>query len=123
MSKYDQLSRNFSGREFACKGLGCCGGVAPMNPRLVEALQELRDILGEPLFISSGFRCFSHNSKIGSTDGSQHPRGTAADVWCHGKTPRKIAAEAENIEAFRQGGLGIYNTFVHLDVREGRVRW
>jgi uncharacterized protein YcbK (DUF882 family) len=49
----------------------------------------------------------------------------AADVSCpDGMTAEDLAQEAEAIPAFQQGGIGIYPSWVHLDVRTtGKARW
>lgn len=44
------------------------------------ALQPLRDFLGEPVSISSGYRSAALNSKVGGVSGSFHRRGLAADI-------------------------------------------
>lgn len=119
------LSKNFSRREFECQGVGCCGGAAPVDSALVEALQQLRDQIEKPLTISSGFRCRTHNRRIGGAEGSQHTFGRAVDVLIpDGWTPETLAEEAERIPAFRAGGIGVYSAWVHLDVRpNGPARW
>jgi zinc D-Ala-D-Ala carboxypeptidase len=119
------LSRNFNRSEFACKGEDCCGHSAPVHPDLVEALQALRDRIGKPLSITSGFRCNRHNQAISGEDHSFHTLGMAADVACpDGIGPEELAALADGIELFHQGGIGIYPSWVHLDVRKnGKARW
>jgi zinc D-Ala-D-Ala carboxypeptidase len=110
------LSKNFSSSEFECH-CGC--GFNAVDMRLIEALQALRDLLGVPLNIGSGCRCDIHNANIGGEVESQHLTGKAADVNCFEYKPQLIARLAANIPAFRAGGIGIYNTFVHVDVRDG----
>jgi uncharacterized protein YcbK (DUF882 family) len=119
------LSRNFNRSEFACKGEDCCNHSAPVHPDLIEALQALRDRIGKPLSITSGFRCNRHNTAIGGEDQSFHTLGMAADVACpDGISPGQLAALAEGIDLFREGGIGIYPSWVHLDVRKnGKARW
>ena len=77
------------------------------------------------LDINSGFRCLVHNKREGGSDNSQHTLGTAADVSVpEGLTAIELAAIAETIPHFRSGGIGIYDTFVHLDTRpNGPARW
>ena len=115
------LSKNFSRHEFGCR---CCG-LADINQRLVNALQELRDLAGLPVRISSGYRCPEHNRAIGGAPRSQHLLGTAADISVRGMTPGQMYRLAEDVEAFRNGGIGVYpdKGFVHVDVRDGRARW
>ena len=119
------VSKNFSRREFACRGEGCCGGAGPVDGRLLGALEVFRARVGRPVHILSGFRCLTHNRAIGSADSSQHPKGYAADVaQIEGMSIDEMASIAAGIEAFRQGGIGCYGTFLHLDVREdGAARW
>jgi uncharacterized protein YcbK (DUF882 family) len=119
------LSKDFSRAEFACRGEGCCGGAAPVHPALITGLQQLRDKVGAPLTLSSGFRCVTHNAKVGGAADSQHTLGMAADVLCPaGWSPERLAKAAETVEVFRQGGIGIYLGRIHVDVRsDGPVRW
>ena len=119
------LSKNFSRSEFACKGTNCCGHSAPVQPELISALQALRNQLNLPLSITSGFRCNRHNESVGGAARSFHTLGMAADVACpDGLTAEDLARAAETIPAFQQGGIGIYPSWVHLDVRTtGKARW
>lgn len=69
------LSKNFNRSEFACKGTNCCGHSAAVHPDLVDALQTLRDRIGKPLSITSGFRCNRHNKAVGGAEQSFHTLG------------------------------------------------
>jgi zinc D-Ala-D-Ala carboxypeptidase len=119
----EQLSKDFKRSEFACKGAACCGHSAPIMPALVDALQELRDIINEPIGILSGFRCRTHNKNVGGAADSQHCYGIAADIYVKGMSPVYLAGMAEKVAAFREGGIGIYKSWVHVDVRHGKARW
>ena len=113
------LSKNFKVREFACQD-----GSDPVfvAPELVEVLQEIRDHFGKPVNINSGFRTASHNKKVDGAAQSQHCYGTAADISIAGVSPKTIAAFVETIMP-SMGGIGIYKTFVHVDVRSKKSRW
>jgi len=115
------LSKNFSRHEFECR---CCGR-AEINQRLVDALQELRDLAGLPVRVTSGYRCPEHNQAIGGATRSQHLLGTAADIVVRGIIPAEMYRLAEDIEAFHNGGIGVYpdKGFIHVDVRDRRARW
>lgn len=119
------LSKNFNRQEFTCRGKNCCGGSAPVHPDLVAGLQEFRDKVGLPLDISSGFRCRSHNEKIGGAENSLHTLGMAADISCPDNlTALQMAEIAESIKVFREGGIGIYKSWLHVDVRKAnKARW
>lgn len=115
------ITKDFSRREFACK-CGC--GFNKINMDLVNGLQFLRDLCGQPIEISSGCRCESHNRKEGGKNNSFHLRGDAADVKIAGLTSEKIAALAEQVPQFQQGAIIVYKgkNWCHLDVRGYRCR-
>ena len=46
----------------------------------VNILQPLRDSLGTPIKVNSGYRCPSLNKAIGGATNSQHMTGQAADI-------------------------------------------
>ena len=123
----EQLTENFARHEFACK-CGC--GFDAVDWQLVEALQELRDMTESVITITSGCRCTQHNIDVGGKrktiyhEGSQHLYGKAADIKIKGHTPSEVHNTAAMILAFERGGIGKYDTFVHVDVRNtGRARW
>lgn len=119
------LSKHFSAHEFACKGENCCSGTAAIDCNLVIALEHLRRIVGQPLIVNSGFRCLTYNRDIGSKDTSQHPLGRAVDVRPpEGWTSEMLKNSANEVAALRLGGIGLYDTFIHVDVRlDGPARW
>lgn len=117
-----QITKNFKREEFACKGKTCCGGASPINVKLVEALQKLRETINAPLTVNSGFRCVKHNAAVGGARLSQHVYGTAADIALpKGFTPAQLAAAAQGLNLF--DGIGLYDNFVHLDVRGVKAKW
>ena len=58
--------------------------------RLAHLLEMVRDVLLQPLNISSGFRSKILNDAVGSRDTSQHRLGCAADFRVTGMTPREV---------------------------------
>ena len=115
------LTLNFSLFEFCCP---CCGDVF-LDTRLVWSLQRLRDLAGKPIRVTSGFRCRNRNHAVGGTTQSLHCLGRAADIVISGMSVQEMARLAEQVPAFRAGGIGIYpkEGFIHVDVREKRARW
>jgi len=95
-----------------------------MDPRLIEALEWLRSRIGnKAMVVNSGRRCQTHNENVGGKPKSQHLLGKAADIRVPvGLTSESLAAFARELATFH--GIGLYNTFVHLDVRDGaRFEW
>ena len=45
-----------------------------------EVLEPLREHIGEPIYVSSGYRCPELNRAVGGVRNSQHMRGEAADI-------------------------------------------
>ncbi|HEX2949328.1 MAG TPA: D-Ala-D-Ala carboxypeptidase family metallohydrolase [Armatimonadota bacterium] len=118
----EQLTRNFNSAEFACH---CCNHVGDhdLHP-LANALQALRNAINKPVHLNCGYRCPRHNASVGGAPHSQHMEGRAADIVVPGMSPSQVARYAELIPAFRNGGIGIYDTFTHVDIRpNGPARW
>lgn len=117
-----KLSKNFSVYEFRC-GLGSpCSSCTTtlIDDKLVEYLQKIRDHFGKSINITSGYRCTSYNAKIGGASGSRHTKGQAADFQIDGVAPLEIAQYAESIGI---KGIGLYDTFVHIDTRAYKSFW
>ena len=94
-----------------------------VDPRLVARLQSLRDALGKPIKVTSGYRTPEHNASptVGGEPDSQHLCGKAADIVVSGVSVGKLAKLAA---AAGFTGIGTYNDgHLHVDVRDGRARW
>ncbi len=81
---------------------------------LLDRLQALRDALGRPVIINSGYRNPAHNAAVGGSPTSYHLRGMGADIRVPGISPQALADAARQV-GFR--GIIAYATFVHVDVR------
>ena len=112
------MAKYFKVEEFKCK---CCGHIR-VDMGLIEKLDKLREEVGMPIIVNSGYRCASHNRNVGGSPTSQHLEGKAADILVKGGfvSPKKLAAMAEK---YGFGGIGIYDTFIHVDTRAGKTRW
>lgn len=122
-----QLTKNFNLDEFQSKdGAPMPKDVEKNIRELAKNLQVIRNYFNLPLSISSGYRSPAHNSKIGGAKDSQHKYGRAADFSISGKSPIEVAKVIEDLIAagkIKQGGLGIYPTWVHYDIRGTKARW
>ena len=114
-----KLSTNFRVKEFACTD-----GSDPIfiDSELVTILQNIRTHFGRAVTITSAYRTPPKNKACGGTTYSQHLYGKAADIKVSGITPKKVAEYAETLLQGK-GGIGIYDTFTHIDVREKKSRW
>lgn len=114
-----KLSANFTVKEFACKD----GSDAVLTaPRLVMVLQSIRSHFGVPVVIHSAYRTPQYNKQVDGVAHSQHCYGTAADITVRGQKPVDVAAYARKIMP-DWGGVGIYGSFCHIDVREIKADW
>lgn len=57
---------------------------------LAERLQMIRDALGVPVIISSGYRCPELNKAVGGSKNSQHQLALAADIHAKGYTAQEL---------------------------------
>jgi uncharacterized protein YcbK (DUF882 family) len=109
------LSPHFSRSEFRDKRTGACVGP---DRRLVDVLERIRALTGNPLVITSGYRSPTTNRAVGGAKLSQHLYGRAADI---------PAGRATVAQAAAAGAVGIGERdgwAVHVDVRPGGpARW
>ena len=114
-----KLSKNFTVKEFACSD---GTDTVFISLALVNLLQKIRDHFGKAVIINSAYRTEAHNKAIGGATYSQHKYGLAADIHINGVTPKAIAAYVETLMP-SSGGIGIYKSFCHIDVRRVKSRW
>ena len=122
-----QLTSNFTLSEFKCRD----GTDVPIDMResvqlLAENLQVLRDALNRPIRVISGYRSPAYNTKIGGAKKSQHMLAKAADIKIKGMSPQEVKAEIEKLIKsgdMHAGGVGLYTTFTHYDIRGRNARW
>jgi uncharacterized protein YcbK (DUF882 family) len=122
-----KLSTNFSLHEFeSADGTAPNGDVLKNLTELAKNLEVLRKHLGQPIRVTSGFRSKEHNKKIGGAPASTHILGMAADIQVAKMKPEEIAKAIELLIAngkMKEGGLGIYRTWIHYDIRGTKARW
>lgn len=116
---HKKLSANFKVREFACSD-----GSDPIfvSSELIDLLQKTRDHFRRAVTITSAYRTPQRNKSVGGTVYSQHTYGMAADIKVKGVSPQVVARYLETLIP-NKGGIGIYSTFTHVDVRATRSRW
>jgi len=108
------VSKYFTDKELACKHCGKC----LVKQSLLDALDALRDKADVPIFVDSAYRCAEHNKAVGGVPNSEHVQGIAADIRMQGKNLMDMYNLAKQVEAFRLGGIGVYDgNFIHVDTR------
>lgn len=114
-----KISKNFQVKEFACKD---GSDIILINTELVDILQIIRDFFGSPVIINSAYRTPAHNKKVGGVDDSVHLYGSAADITVRGVKSNDVYDFVNKLFPDKYG-LGLYPTFVHIDVRPIKSRW
>jgi len=98
-----QLTRNFSLEELLHSSYADLHGIDNIPPNLEEVtanlkalcenvLQGIRDGIGKPIIISSGYRSPALNKAIGGSSKSQHCQGKAADLVVKGMSNEAVFA-------------------------------
>lgn len=122
-----QLSANFRLEEFACKDGTPVPFVFLENVQdLACNLQALRDVLQAPIRINSAYRHEDYNRSVGGRENSRHLTAEAADISVVGYAPIEVyetISRLINEGSMDEGGLGLYETFVHYDIRGKKARW
>lgn len=87
---------SFSPAEIACRGTGAI----EINTEALDKLQSLRNRLGKPLIVRSGYRSPSHNRAVGGAPASKHMQGTAFDIAMSNHDPVTFAEAARAVRSF-----------------------
>lgn len=106
------LSKYFRAREFQAGGCN----IVIVSKVLLKILDDLRDKIGEPIYINSGYRTPEHNKAVGGSTLSYHMYGMAADIRADKHTPKQLYNILDEwMEGW--GGLEEHETYLHVDVR------
>lgn len=105
----------FAPSEYACK-CGQCdrrGADYTLDSRLLAYLDMVRELLGRPVLITSGWRCPAHNRACGGARRSYHLIGRAADVRAYDMTALRAVA-IRVADAASPTELLIYDGYIHV---------
>ena len=121
-----KLDKNFSIGELVTSG-GRAADRARISPELVVVLQAIRDRIGRPVRIVSGYRSWARNVAVyrGRAETptlSRHCSGQAADIVIAGLSGMQIAKLAVDLGGDRLG-IGVGKADAHIDVRGRPDTW
>ena len=103
------LSKHFSLDEFTFSATAQAMGImnAPGSLELAnlrflcrEVLEPARKVIGEPIHITSGYRCLALNRAVGGVAQSYHVRGLAADLHIESDAHASRLADALNAQPY-----------------------
>lgn len=128
-----KLSEHFIIEEFDCNDGTKCGSreYDGLEYLCKTFLEPLRDAYGT-VTINSGFRTPNYNAQVGGEPNSFHiytahdGDDQAADITCAKGTPSQWHSKLNSIRQNKRGGkggLGLYSTFVHVDIRDYKADW
>jgi hypothetical protein len=116
------ITPHFEVREFSCHD---GSDKILVDDNLTHVLESIRmHFVGSVVSINSAYRTINYNAKIGGAPHSQHLLGKAADIQV---TVNGLQIKPEIVAAYAEhmciGGIGLYPSFTHVDVRPVRSRW
>ena len=85
-------------------------------------LQPLRDKLGKPIIITSGYRCEKVNTLVKGKNNSQHLKGQAADFKVAGMTITQIIDFVKKSGIEYDQLINEYDRYVHISYVKGNNR-
>lgn len=89
---------------------------------ITYVLQPLREKLGKPVIVTSGYRNYEVNKLVGGAFTSQHTKGQAADIIVNGMRTGQL------FEFIKKSGIEYdqlineYNQWVHISFVKGKNR-
>ncbi len=126
-SNTTQLTDHFTLREFKCHdGTDVPLPLIPYAHRVAEQLEKIRGIDDMWINILSGYRTHEYNKLVGGRRASFHLAAMAVDIVKHHVSVTELYKQIlKLIEAglIINGGVGIYDTFIHYDIRNHSARW
>lgn len=94
-----------------------------VRDELLNLLNRIRREWGKPVLVNSGYRSPEYNATIkGAVPNSYHTKGMAADIR---PDDPSLISEFQDLclELNKDGGVGLYDGFVHVDVRGHHAYW
>lgn len=85
-------------------------------------LQPIRDKLGKPMIITSGYRCKELNKKVGGVSTSQHCKGQAVDFYVKDMTIQQVVDFIKKSGVEFDQLINEYNKWVHISFVKGKNR-
>lgn len=88
----------------------------------LNVLQPLRNALGCPIIISSGFRCAELNKRIGGASNSGHLTGRCADIHVNGMTAKELYNFIKKSGVKYRQCILESNSWVHIDYKKDDLK-
>lgn len=91
----------------------------------IKLVDRLRADIGMPIRLTSSYRSKAYNDNCGGAPKSLHKEFNAIDLQVDGLKPSYVYARLKKYRDAGEfeGGIGKYNTFVHIDTRGTNADW
>lgn len=88
---------------------------------ITECLQPIRNYIGLPIKVTSGYRCKTLNDlpTIRGSKTSDHLKGCAADITVKGMTPKQLIEKIKASGVEYKQLINEYNCWVHISYSKG----
>ena len=96
--------------------------VANLKALCENVLQPLRNSLGCPVIVSSGFRCAELNKRIGGAANSGHLTGRCADIHVNGMTAKELYNFIKKSGVKYRQCILESNSWVHIDYKKDDLK-
>jgi len=96
-----------------------------LHVKVYFVLHKLREHLGKPVIVTSGYRCPTYNQRVGGVKNSAHTKGYAVDIRCGDSRTRlkvvrflldSVFTLPQVEEVFRVQRIGLAEDFIHFDL-------
>jgi uncharacterized protein YcbK (DUF882 family) len=126
--------KHFTAGEFTSYFRRTRGGVrnspppVTLRPNIVPTIRivdDLRRHFKKPIVLLSSYRSPAYNRAVGGAPKSIHMEFRALDIAVAGVAPSEVFKVLRSWRAAGKfkGGLGLYETFVHIDTRGYDATW
>jgi len=119
MARADSPFKYFTYSEFDEPGKPG-SGAKHMSTDFIKKLDKIREMVGFPLIITSGYRSPAYNAQVGGVSNSSHIKGLAADISAVTDDMKYEIAQAAISVGISRIGWG--NSFIHLDVDKDKTQ-
>lgn len=125
-----RLSKNFTLQELTVTSqkLDNTPGVKELQnlKRMADTLQSVRDLVGRPVTVTSGYRSPAVNKAVGGSPTSAHAKGLAADISVAGMSATELARLIRDSDIEYDQLILEYpdkpSAWVHIGLSENKMR-
>lgn len=86
----EELTYSYTAKKYNIDNTPSKMQISELTRLCQDILEPIRQKVGKPIIISSGFRCKALNERIGGAKNSDHMYACAADIKCKGITVKEL---------------------------------